>query len=109
MPAHVYSLPGSVDRIIDGDSVVVHVGIMPGVELHGIHVRLQGINAPELRHAGGPEARDFLRSIMPAWGPITLISSQEDKYGRLLARVLLADGSDASSLMLSSGNAAPMA
>ncbi len=109
MAAHVYSLPGSVDRIIDGDSVVVHVKIMPSVELHGIHVRLQGINAPELRHEGGPAARDFLRSLLPEGSEITLVSSQEDKYGRLLARVLLEDGSDASSHMLSSGNAEPMA
>ena len=109
MPAHVYSLPGACDRVIDGDSIVVHVKIMPSVELHGIHVRLQGINAPELRHEGGPAARDFLRSLLPEGAEITLVSSQEDKYGRLLARVLLDDGSDASSLMLSSANAAPMA
>jgi len=70
---------------------------------------MQGINAPELRHEGGPAARDFLRSLLPEGAVITLVSSQEDKYGRLLARVLLDDGSDASSLMLSSGNAVPMA
>ncbi len=109
MPAHVFSMPGACDRVIDGDSIVVHVGIMPGLELHGIHVRLQGINAPELRHDGGPAARDYLRSLLPEGTAITLVSSQEDKYGRLLARVVLADGSDASSLMLSSGNAVPMA
>ncbi len=109
MPAHVFSMPGMVERIIDGDSIVAHVKIMPSVELHGIHVRLQGINAPELRHEGGPAARDFLRSLLPEGTEITLVSSQEDKYGRLLARVLLDDGSDASSLMLSSGNALPMA
>ncbi len=109
MPAHVYTMPGEVDRVIDGDSIVVHLGISPSMELHGIHVRLQGINAPELRHEGGPAARDFLRSLLPEGADITLVSSQEDKYGRLLARVLLDDGSDASSLMLSSGNAAPMA
>ncbi len=109
MPAHVFSMPGMVERIIDGDSIVAHVKIMPSVELHGIHVRLQGINAPELRHEGGPAARDFLRSLLPEGAAITLVSSQEDKYGRLLARVVLASGEDASSLMLSSGNAVPMA
>ncbi len=106
---HVFSLPGVCDRVIDGDSLVVHVGIMPGLELHGIHVRLQGINAPELRHEGGPAARDYLRSLLPVDAEITLVSSQEDKYGRLLARVVLANGEDASSLMLASGNAVPMA
>jgi len=109
MANYVFTMPGVVDRVIDGDSVVVHVGIMPGIEMHGIHVRLQGINAPELRNAGGPTARDFLRSQLPEGMVITLVSSQEDKYGRLLARIILADGSDVSSLMLSSGNAVPMA
>ena len=109
MPAHVYTMPGEVNRVLDGDSIVVHLRIAPSLELHGIHVRLHGINAPELRHEGGPAARDFLRSLLPEGAVITLVSSQEDKYGRLLARVLLDDGSDASSLMLSSGNAVPMA
>ncbi len=109
MAAHVFSMPGVIERIIDGDSIVVHVKIMPSVELHGIHVRLQGINAPELRHEGGAGARDFLAAMLPSGTSVTLVSSQEDKYGRLLARVLLNDGSDASSHMLSSGNAVPMA
>ncbi len=109
MANYVFTMPGVVDRVIDGDSVVVHVGIMPGIEMHGIHVRMQGINAPELRNAGGPAARDYLMSLLLEGSAITLVSSQEDKYGRLLARIVLADGSDVSSLMLSSGNAVPMA
>jgi len=109
MANYVFTMPGVVDRVIDGDSVVVHVGIMPGIEMHGIHVRLQGINAPELRNAGGPAARDHLMTLLPIETVITLVSSQEDKYGRLLARIVLPDGSDVSSLMLSSGNAVPMA
>ncbi|MBA2740989.1 MAG: thermonuclease family protein [Actinobacteria bacterium] len=109
MSVHVFSLPGEVDRVIDGDSLVVHLGIMPGKELHGEHVRLQGINAPELRHAGGPAARDYLRTLLPEGTPITLVASQMDKYGRLLARVVLADGRDAAEVLLAAGHAQPMA
>ncbi len=109
MANYVFTMPGVVDRVIDGDSVVVHVGIMPGIEMHGIHVRLQGINAPELRNAGGQVAHAFLYSLLPKGTAITLVASQEDKYGRLLARIILADGSDVSSLMLASNNAIPMA
>ena len=108
MSAHVFTLPGEVDRVIDGDSIVVHLGIMPGKELHGEHVRLAGINAPELRHEGGRAARAFLAGLLPVGAEITLVASQMDKYGRLLARVILDDGRDAASEMLAAGHAQPM-
>lgn len=109
MSAHVYNLPAHVDRVIDGDTVIVHVGIMPGKELHGEHVRLAGINAPELKHTGGPAARDFLRALLPVDTPVTVVTSQEDKYGRILGRVILDDGRDVSTVMLAEGHAVPMA
>lgn len=108
MRTHVYTLPGVIDRVIDGDTVVVHVGILPGKELHGESVRVAGINAPELRNAGGAAARDYLSELLPAGTEVLVIASREDKYGRLLARIVLPDGRDASDLMLSAGHAVPM-
>lgn len=108
MTRHVFNLPGEIDRVIDGDSIVVHLSIMPGKELHGEHVRVAGINAPELRHEGGTAARDFLAALLPPGTLVTLVASREDKYGRLLALVVLDDGRDVSTIMLAEGQAVPM-
>jgi endonuclease YncB( thermonuclease family) len=60
-PAAAERLVGRV-RVIDGGALVVG----------GVHVRLQGVAAPEVAHPGqphdelgGPEARDFLQARRP--------------------------------------------
>lgn len=106
--AHVYVLPAHVDRVIDGDSFVCHVGLMPGKELHGEHVRVEGINAPEMSHAGGKEAKAFAVALLPVGMPVSLVSSRADKYGRCLAAVKLPSGEDFGQKMLAAGHAVPM-
>jgi endonuclease YncB( thermonuclease family) len=103
----VWTMPAMVDRVIDGDTIVVHMQFMPGKELHGEHVRVQGINAPELSQAGGAEARDYARGLLPIESPITLVMSKEDKYGRCLAKIIMADGRDFGDVMLAAGQAVP--
>ncbi|MHB8536307.1 MAG: thermonuclease family protein [Sulfuricaulis sp.] len=87
--------------VIDGDTVVL---------ADGQHLRLIGINAPELGKDGAPDqpvaaqARARLaalvekRRVTLAFGP-----ERHDHYGRLLAYVLLPDGSDAEQIMLREG------
>ena len=41
-------------RVIDGDTVVIGP----------VHVRLRGLDAPELHHPGGDEAREAMRAIV---------------------------------------------
>jgi endonuclease YncB( thermonuclease family) len=100
-----YQFPAIIESWHDGDTCKVYRGVWPGVVFFGEQVRVQGINAPELSAEGGAEARDFARKIAPAGTAITLICTKEDKYGRLLARVILPDGSDFSSVMIANGQA----
>src|SRR5215216_3568128 len=102
-----WNVPATVDRVIDGDTVVVHLQFMPGKELHGEHVRVEGINAPERSQAGGSAATDYARELLPVGSLIMLTMGKIDKYGRVLAKIRLADGSDFGDLMIASGNAVP--
>lgn len=103
----VYTYPAVVDEWYDGDTPFVHRGTRPGEVLHGEHVRVQGINAPELHAAGGTEARDYAATICPVGTLVTLTATKVDKYGRLLAKITLPDGSDFSEMMVASGHAVP--
>ena len=107
MSAFVFTLPAVVDRVIDGDSLVVHLKFLPGKELHGEHVRVEGINAPELHHEGGRRARVAAQALCPPGTPVTLVMAREDKYGRILAAVRLPDGSDFGQRMIEGGFAEP--
>jgi endonuclease YncB( thermonuclease family) len=108
-----------VEVVIDGDTLVL---------TDGRHVRLIGINAPELaRTCGGAPARDphctptreeplaqaarrRLESLV-ANKPITLVTGEDrhDHYGRLLAHLQLADGSDPEEALLHLGLASVIA
>ena len=87
--------------MIDGDTVVL---------ADGQHVRLLGINAPELGKDGAPDqplaaqARAGLATLVEK-RQVTLVFEHEryDHYGRLLAHVLLPDGSDAEQILLREG------
>ena len=102
-----WTIPARVDRVVDGDSLVCHLRFLPGRELHGEHVRLAGVNAPELHHKGGAAAKAFVEELLPPGSEVTLVASQKEKFGRLLARVQLADGRDLADLLLAAGHAGP--
>ena len=72
-----------VDRVIDGDTLILE---------GGRRVRLLGIDAPEPRAPGGPEAAARLRELVAGRRvrlefAAPLAGRTEDRYGRLLARV----------------------
>jgi endonuclease YncB( thermonuclease family) len=79
-----------VVRVIDGDTIVIRT--TAGQQEH---VRLRGIDAPELAnedrpaHFWGPEATDYLKKRIDRQRVILQIDGTEprDRYGRLLAFV----------------------
>ncbi len=101
----VWTYPGVVDSWHDGDTPRIHVKLTPSVEWHGVAIRVDGINAPELSAAGGVAARDYATSIAPAGTHVTLICSRQEKYGRLLAKIVLASGEDFGTVMIAEGHA----
>ena len=87
--APTYSYGATVLRVIDGDTLLCNVDL--GFKLRWEHpVRLWGIDAPELGTEAGEKAKAYVESLK--LGDVTLLSCKPDKYGRVLADVLLADG-----------------
>jgi len=90
-------LSGRVTYVIDGDTVVVRTE--PGGE--SVHVRLIGIDTPEISHDGRPSdcygrrASEITRSLVLA-RQVELEQGREahDRYGRLLAYVRVVGGPD---------------
>lgn len=83
----------TVVRVIDGDTIDVDLA---GEETR---VRLLNIDTPETKHPDepvqclGPEATDFLESLLPVGAEVELEYDieREDRYGRTLAGVFRAD------------------
>jgi endonuclease YncB( thermonuclease family) len=101
----IYQYPALVDSWYDGDSCFVHMGVEPGLEVHGREVRVYGINAPELHAAGGAASLAYAQQLAPIGSRVTLTVSKREKYGRLLAQITLPNGDDFGTLMVAAGEA----
>lgn len=106
------ALPGPITarvlKIVDGDTIAVRARVWLGQDIE-IRVRLDGVDAPELKARCADElhmaerAREFLvRRI--AGTDVTLTNIHHGKYaGRVIARVATSDGLDLSQALLEAG------
>lgn len=71
---------GTVERVIDGDSLVVRLDLGYRV-WHQTRIRLLGIDSPERGEVGWADARDSLAAMAPTGAPCVVTSTGPDKYG----------------------------
>ncbi|KAG1649277.1 Thermonuclease [Nymphon striatum] len=110
-PTRSYGLPATVERVVDGDTIVVAIGDRSET------VRLLGIDTPE-KHGGprpgecfGAEATAFATELLPIGSQVLLSRDIEsrDQYSRLLAYVHRAsDGLFINLAMVQHGYATPL-
>jgi endonuclease YncB( thermonuclease family) len=105
-------VPAEVVAVLDGDTIAVKARIWLGQEL-ATHVRLSGIDAPELHGKCDRErrlaaaARDFLAQRL-AERPVQLRDVRFGKYaGRVVARVVTETGEDVAGALVEAGLARP--
>jgi len=84
-----------VVRVIDGDTVVTRLMVFPD-EVHGVSVRLRGIDAPEVHSTDacerhwGTKARDWLRRRLPSGAQVRVDELGLGSFaGRVIGRVLV--------------------
>ena len=77
-----------IERIIDGDTLVLKKGNKLGLAGKARHLRLIGINTPELRNKYGLDAKNMLGKMIGSKQVIATLHGQ-DKYGRSLANLFL--------------------
>ena len=104
----------TLDRVVDGDTIVVNVDLGFGTWVHDAYLRLYGINTPELRgdeRDAGLAAKQFVidRIGHDVFIVIdTIKSNNKGKYGRYLAIVWYLDGAEMRNLnqeLLDNGHA----
>src|SRR6266699_6183014 len=90
-----WTFPAEIQRWVDGDSVYVMIQRTAREKLIDVELRLDGINAVEIKTAFGQEAKAFMEKLAPPGSTVMLVErNHREKYGRELARVLLSDGRD---------------
>ncbi|EDP8961262.1 thermonuclease family protein [Klebsiella pneumoniae] len=89
------NLVGKVTRVIDGDTIEVKT--LPEKILVyeiPIRVRLINIDAPEKKQPFGRWSTNQLKALL-AGQSVTVSYTQTDRYGRVLGRVVTANGTEA--------------
>ncbi|EAM3234709.1 micrococcal nuclease [Salmonella enterica] len=79
---------GKVIRVLDGDTIEVLQEQQP------VRVRLMNIDAPEKKQPFGRWSTKQLKSLL-AGQSVTVSYTQTDRYGRVLGRVVTANGTEA--------------
>ena len=100
-----------VISIYDGDTITVDIDMGMKVWQRRVHVRLAGINAPEMIGITKPQgtiSRDALRILLPIGSQVKIVSHQFEKYGRLLATVYTDQEINVNQYMLNNSFAIPM-
>ena len=92
-----HTIPFSVQRVIDGDTIDGVAHIWPGIELHTL-VRVRGIDTPEKRggcsesRAQGSQATALTDSLVHTAQQVWLTSPEAGKFaGRIIADVWVDD------------------
>ena len=95
-PVLAADFSGQVVSILDGDTLAV---------LHNHHVeriRLSGIDCPEKGQAYGKRAKQAASELV--FGKEVMLQTHgKDKYGRTLADVILADGTNVNQMLVKNG------
>lgn len=79
LPVLVFATDGKVTKVKDGDTVVI--------EFTTCTCRLYGIDAPEKKQPHGPEAKDYLKSLIYRQ-TVDCQIVDTDRYGRVISELL---------------------
>ena len=85
-----------VTGVHDGDTLTVLSGE------RSIRIRLSGIDSPEMNQPFGDDARSFTAELALG-ATVTVIEDRIDRYGRLIASVVLPDGRNLSHEIVAAG------
>lgn len=107
MTAVEWTVPATVLRVVDGDTVHMELDLGWHVT-YTANCRIAGINAPELSTPQGQRAKAFAQGALPEGERVTFHSKALDKYGRPLGEIVFGPDKRAfSEAMLAAGLAVP--
>jgi len=87
----MYEYRGFVERVVDGDTVILRLDLGFRCWVQDVRVRLLEVFAPELRTGGGEAAKAKLEELLPVGASVLLHSHALDRYGRSLGYIFIRD------------------
>lgn len=89
---------GQIIKVIDGDTFEILIELGFGVS-QKFHVRLDGIDTPELKTIEGQKAKEYVKNLIEG-KTVVLNDAGPEKYGRARAKIELVDGTDLTQFLI---------
>lgn len=89
MADETWTVPATVVRVIDGDTVVVDLDLGWRVYRNSEHIRVAGINAPELSTEAGKDARSVAMSLLRPGDRVTVTSQAKPSFERTVGSITI--------------------
>jgi endonuclease YncB( thermonuclease family) len=108
MAEWTWTVPATVVRVIDGDAIVVTLDLGWRVYRNEEHIRVAGINTPEIR---GPErergfaAKAYAESLLPVGSSVLVTPQAKPTFERTTGSVKIPRRGDFGTLMVKAGHA----
>jgi micrococcal nuclease len=108
-----YAYRATVVRVIDGDTLVVHIDQGFHDWKHDQHLRLFGVDAPKLATAAGRAAADYVRRLLPAGAQVVVrphrdvLGDDVSSFERWVAEVWTPLGDYLPQLLVDAGHGLP--
>ncbi|MBF0607442.1 MAG: thermonuclease family protein [Magnetococcales bacterium] len=80
---YVYAFEGTVERVIDGDTVVVR----SKKTKESKKVRVYGIDSPEKKESYGDKSTKEMEKLLPEGKTVEVNEKGKDKYGRTVGKI----------------------
>jgi len=88
--ADLFTYRGYVFNVTDGDTLWVLIDLSFGV-ITQQHLRLRGLDAPEIASTDGRRAKRFIESQLKNISSVIITSTKSDKYDRYLADIWIGE------------------
>jgi endonuclease YncB( thermonuclease family) len=94
-----WTVRGTITRVVDGDTFDANldlgwgIWIIKGVRSLG-RIRVLGLDTPEMNTPEGVMAKAIAQELLPVGSQVWIHSHDLDNFGRSLASITLADGTD---------------
>ena len=100
--------------VYDGDTFTVAMSPVPGAAPRAFQIRVKGVDTPEMKQprsdpdrvekkASAVRAREATLALCPVGSYVTLDCHGSEKFGRVLASVTTASGTDLTRYLIDSG------
>lgn len=97
-------VPLHVTRVIDADTIEGDADLGWGVWKHRLHVRVDGLWAPENNTVEGKAATAWAKTLLPVGTVLTLHSRWLLTFNRVVGSLYLPDGSEYRLLVVDAGH-----